>query len=262
MNREGARLKDIQERPIPPENTKLRILMLHPFLTGVGISPFTGGKSLVAYQLTRELIEQGHTVAILPWKENLGQDCVFGIGECGRATVFATRPDSSALKWISKVVKHIRLFAKMGMRKAKENALVLMGIERAIGIFKPDLIHVQYTMSSFAGLYPALKNAPPAILTHYHGFGNDLESYSGIVFPSETQESEIIGKIPYQKGMTTVICLPVNPLYMRIRSQSRKERYYDEPFSFANNSANFFEELDDFVFHEAQSISFYKKRLC
>jgi len=194
------------------ESGPLRILMLHPFLEGVGITPFIGGKSVVAYQLSEWLVEQGHAVAILPWKESLSQECTFRIAR-GQARVFPTLPFRGLLPTFLALIRDFPRLRKLGWRRFARSALLSQGLRNAIREFKPDIIHVHYTRSTFPILYPAKRLSVPAILTHHHGVGNDLDAFRLVVFPSRKQQEERAGERDAFSGSAEVIHNPVGEAF-------------------------------------------------
>ncbi|MGJ3244353.1 MAG: glycosyltransferase [Opitutales bacterium] len=227
-----AILELLDARPVQGGRRPLRILGLQPALKGLTVHPFFGGKDVTAYNVAREIVNQGHEAFIFPSDgENCFDTFPYSLGPDGG---FATVMPSCQKTTPEAVEAYIR------KRKADEPDLDLtdptllagltadfvsdreIAIRRVLNRVRPDLIHNHYTNLKDPVVDEIKQLAPdtPVILTHYsEGVGTFIDRYDHVVFLSQEQRDMICAEHPGLRDRCSIIhpdvpaayCGPLEP---------------------------------------------------
>jgi glycosyltransferase involved in cell wall biosynthesis len=194
----------------------MRILQIHPLMKSEWISPRAGGMARAAVTLTRLLLEEGHEVQLIPVPEPMGSRLVWGLAPGRSVDVFpvmdfGTWKDAS---WLPAACVRLRPLPS-GFRMLAYDAMMLVGLRRAIRSFCPDVIHNHLARAAFPRLARALKLHTPTVLTHHHGtLGESLSRYDRIVFPSQAAQRNLQRQSGYPAAQTKCIYNSIEPDFL------------------------------------------------
>lgn len=204
----------------------MKILQIHSFMKSESLAPAAGGMARAALQLTKLLAAAGHEVRVLPIPEGMGSRVLWELAP-GRTIEVSPAMDFPAgadLRWLPFALSRIKPKSR-GLRALYYDACALTALRRAVGSFRPDIIHNHLAREPFPRLAQGLGLTKPLILTHHHyELGERLMAYDRIIFPSGSSMDQMIHEGGYPREKARKVSCPVQPVFTRERRFTRKKR--------------------------------------
>jgi len=198
---------------------EMRVLRLHPFLRSEVFNSAAGGMGRVSLQLTLLLLRAGVDARVFPLPERLLDRQRWDLAEGQSVTVEPTMAIPNIKGLVKALPRAFRLVPRAhDAGEFRLDIMSVLGLQRALASFAPQLIHNHVARAPFPRLARGLGLSLPTVLTHHHGdAGERLEYYTRVVFNCRATQDRISRSVGLAPDKTRVVYHPVAPPFAQGR---------------------------------------------